>query len=434
MLNKKDLFILPVMIGGIFYSVTANALSLEKAVLKSLKDNPEFVTQTHQQKISEDTVSKSNSGYMPRLDFNAAAGYQYSPHAINKKSTPLNGALVLTQPIFSGLSTVYSVEESEEESKQEFLKTFSTAEQISLAITQAYLEVLRTQETLKLSEENLNAHERLEVDIKDRYTNGVSNRSDLTQMEGRTSLAKSNVMIAVNDLEDAKANYEALTGFEIDSFEKPEPDMGLVPIKRKQALEMAAIEHPLLKAAKRTISASLAQYEGTKSPYMPNVDVVLKAAWDDEDVTAGIGRDDGYSAKVVMNWNLFRGGEDKVNRQIASSQVNVAKSTRDNTYRQVMQEVRLAWAAYTSASRQKTFNDEHAGYSKETKALYEQQYKVNKRTLLDVLDIKNELFRAKTAYISSDYAELAAKYRLLRSTGQMLKSINLEGFVSSVDE
>jgi len=289
---------------------------------------------------------------------------------------------------------------------------------------------LRTKETVELSQLNLDTHLRLQKDIKDRFTNGVSNRSDWTQMEGRTALSQSNLITATNNFEDAKANYEALTGFAVDEFEKPVPDVNLVPEQRQQALQTAEKEHPLLKAATETIDAATAQYKGSKSPYMPKVDLVLKSEWDDTDVGNQQVRTDGYSAKVVVNWNLFRGGADKANRKIANSQVNVAKSPRDNTHRQVMQEVRLAWAAYNEAIRQKEFNKQHVGFSKETQDLYEQQFKVNRRTLLDVLDIENELFRARTAYIAADYAELSSKYRLLRSTGQMLKALDLVDYIN----
>jgi len=87
-------------------------------------------------------------------------------------------------------------------------------------------------------------------------------------------------------------------------------------------------------------------------------------------------------------------------------------------------------AISNAAIRQKGFNKQHVGFSKETQDIYEQQFKVNRRTLLDVLDIENELFRARTAYITADYAELSAKYRLLRSTGQMLKALDLVGYIN----
>ena len=429
-LNKKNRLLTIAIAGLVLHSASSQALTLEQVVSKALKENPDFVTQTHQQQISEESIAISNSGFLPKLDLKAEAGYNKAPYTVsNKDQVPVTGSVTLTQPIYSGLSTVYDVDRTEAELRQESLKTFSTAERVALAITQAYLEVLRTKETVELSQLNLDTHLRLQKDIKDRFTNGVSNRSDWTQMEGRTALSQSNLITARNDFADAKANYEALTGFAIDEFEKPFLEASFMPEKRALALEVAAKEHPLLKAATETIDAASAQYKVTKSPFMPKVDVVLKSQWNDSDVGNQQVRTDGYSAKMVVEWNLFSGGADDANRKIASSQLNVAKSTRDNTHRQVMQEVRLAWAAYDAASRQKEFNQQHVTFSKETQDLYEQQFKVNRRTLLDVLDIENELFRARTAYIAADYAELSSKYRLLRSTGQMLKALKLTAYL-----
>jgi len=431
-MNKKNILLTTAIAALMIQSATSYAVSLEQVVSDALKDNPDFATQTHQQQISRDRVTKSKSGFLPSLDVSGRTGPRrnHSSDKRDRDQVPSSAAIILTQPIYSGLSTVYDTERTEAELREEALKTFSTAEQVSLAIAQAYLEVLRTKETVELSQLNLDTHLRLQKDIHDRFANGVSNRSDWTQMEGRTALSQSNMITAINDFEDAKANYEALTGFAVDEFEKPVVDANLVPEERSQALKDAAQKHPLLKAAKETVEASLAQYKGTKSAYMPKVDLLLKSEWDDPDTGFPDERDDSYSAEIVVNWNLYHGGADQANRKIARSQVEVAKSTRDNTHRQVMQEVRAAWAAYDSSRRKKEFNQQHLTFSKETQDLYEQQFKVNRRTLLDVLDIENELFRASIAYITADYAELSSKYRLLRSTGQMLNALHLTDYIA----
>ena len=57
--------------------------------------------------------------------------------------------------------------------------------------------------------------------------------------------------------------------------------------------------------------------------------------------------------------------------------------------------------------------------------VYNEQLSLGKRTLLDLLDVQNELLRAKVAHVSGRYAERLAEYRVLAATGQLLDSMGL---------
>jgi len=422
-MNKN--YIKIVIVYSLLQTSLSSATTINDAISQSLNNNPDLITQQHQYNISIDSITKANTGFQPSIDVRAEAGFEQDPNRVDQDLSPVLGSITTTQPLYSGLSTVNDVARAEAESKQEYLRTSATAQKISFSIAQAYLEVLRTQEIVDLSKLNLETHFRLEKEIKERYDQGVSNRADYSQMEGRTALSQSNVIAAVNNLEDARANYEALTGVAVDGFIKPSLTNELLPSEKQQALDIALLEHPLIRAADETINAAKAQYKGTDSPFRPSVDLQFKAEWG-EDIAGLSTSHEEYSAKVVVNWNLFQGGRDQINKKIASSQINVAKSTRDRTLRQVFQEARLSWAAYDAAVRQKGFQQDHVDYTSETQKLYEEQFQVNRRTLLDVLDIENELFRARSAAVSADYAELIAKYRLYTSMGRMLKAVKLE--------
>jgi len=71
------------------------------------------------------------------------------------------------------------------------------------------------------------------------------------------------------------------------------------------------------------------------------------------------------------------------------------------------------------------FLEAHVKSTEEVLVVYNEQLSLGKRTLLDLLDVQNELLRAKVALVSGRYAERLAEYRVLGAIGQLLDSMGL---------
>ena len=406
-----------------------NAMTLEKAVKESLQTNPELLAQDQRYRISGQRIDQANTGYKPSVDLRAGAGRQRTENSFSTAGksvelNPLQTSLVLTQPLFEGFKTKHGVASSEATYRAERLQTLTKAEQISLQVAQSYLDVLKTEEIVKLADRNLKVHDELYKQIKSRFDKGASDKADMSQVEGRIALANSNYLSSLNNLEDAKANFEAVAGFPASDFNRPSVNAELIPASRDDALTIAAKEHPLIQSSRQNVKSSQENYEGAKSPYMPKLDLELNGSWN-EDNNGISGTDNQLTALVVLNWNLYQGGFDSAERKIALSQVDASKSESNQVLRDVSQEIKLAYAALESTKRQKRFRQEHVVFSKETRRLYKLQFDSGKRTLLDVLNTENEVFNSSTSYVESDYANLSAQYRILTATGRMLSAINI---------
>ncbi|MAF98723.1 MAG: hypothetical protein CMH26_08820, partial [Micavibrio sp.] len=57
---------------------------------------------------------------------------------------------------------------------------------------------------------------------------------------------------------------------------------------------------------------------------------------------------------------------------------------------------------------------------------YKDQFNLDRRTLLDVLDAQNELFVSRSNTINSEFLEVFAVYRLLALKGALLPSLEVE--------
>ena len=414
---------------GVMLSAQAQAISLEQAVKEALQTNPELLLQDQQLRISGQRAEQAVSGYKPSLDLRAATGWQRTDSTFTNQNNeidlnPVETSLVLTQPLFEGFKTMHDSASTEEAYYAERLQTLFKAEQISLQVAQSYLNVLKTNEIVKLAERNLKVHDELYKQIKKRFDKGASDKADMTQVEGRIALANSNHLASLNNYEDAKSNFEAVAGFPANGFKRPSVDNTMIPESREQALDIAAKEHPQILSSRKSVKSAQESFEGSKSPYMPKLDLELKGAWNEDD--NGVeGTHKELSALVVLNWNLYQGGFDSADRKIALSRVDASKSASNKVLRDVLQEIKLAYAALESTKRQKRFRQEHVVFSKESRRLYKLQFDAGKRTLLDVLNTENEVFNSSTSFVESDYSYISAQYRILTATGRMLAAVKI---------
>jgi adhesin transport system outer membrane protein len=124
-----------------------------------------------------------------------------------------------------------------------------------------------------------------------------------------------------------------------------------------------------------------------------------------------------------MRYNLYNGGSDSDNIERTAYQLSKSKDFRDRAYRQVEEGLRLSWNALDLTLQQREFLIDHVDAASNTVIAYEKQYKIGKRTLLDLLNTENELFEARKEYVTAQYSELYAKFRVLNASGVLLPSL-----------
>ena len=127
-----------------------------------------------------------------------------------------------------------------------------------------------------------------------------------------------------------------------------------------------------------------------------------------------------------MRYNLLNGGRDSARKQETAYLINQAAEIRNNTHRQVEESVRLSWNALETVDRQMDYFRLHVASSEKSRDAYQQQFRLGKRTLLDLLDSENEVFVSSQALVNAEYDQLFAMYRIINSMGALLKTVNVE--------
>ena len=413
----------------LFIGISTNASSqtLEQAVSLTVINNPEIKAAFNEYQSKYYDAEASEGAYLPQLDLDAGIGHESVDLAsgIENDLTRKEATLSLTQLIWDGNATINDMSRTAADAESVRYQLLSDASDIALEVSRIYLDSTKAFEILQLSEANLAIHKEIHRDIKRRVESGIGSTADLSQVEARIAKAHGNLIAAQNNLFDSHTQFKRLVGQAPQGLIFPRADEMALPLTLTEGLEMANNNHPVIKIAQVDVDSARFQYQQRKGNYYPTISVEASQIWRDD--AGGIeGSSDEFAAMLRLRYNLFDGGSDQDQAESAAYQLNKAKDFRDRTFRSVEEGLRLSWSALDLTVQQKEFLADHVDSASETVIAYQKQYRLGKRTLLDVLNTENELFEARKGYIDSKYDEQFAKYRIFNATGVLLDALRVD--------
>lgn len=410
----------------------ANADTLQEAVDATVKTNPDVLAATHERQAVSKEVDQAKAGYYPTLDLAVGTGWEMtdnpSTRASGRGEVHLNrdeASLNLRQMLFDGFETPNEVDRQEARTNSRAFGVFSAAENTALDAVLAYHNVLRQQKLVELAQTNLEAHQRTHDQIMLRAERGVGRKADMEQSLGRLALAEANLKSEQANLRDAETAYIRVVGMPPSSLSLPDSPISMLPASVDEAIATAIENHPTLRLANYDVESAQAQHATAKAPFYPDLHFELGTRAD-HDIDGQEGKDKDITAMLRLRYNLYNGGRDSARREETAFLINQAAEIRNNTHRQVEESVRLSWNAWQTLNAQMPAREQHVQSSEKARDAYQQQFSLGQRTLLDLLDSENEVFRARTALVNTRYDELYAMYRILNSMGMLLQGLNVE--------
>ncbi|BAN69690.1 TolC family outer membrane protein [endosymbiont of unidentified scaly snail isolate Monju] len=409
-------------------------VTLNDAVREALATHPDVRVQSNELQARAQQIEQAKAGYKPRIDITAAGGWEWNDNAATRNAGYKDGRSLirkeagarLSQMLFDGYATDSEVARQQARYESVARRPEGVSQNVALDAIKAYLDVLRHRELLRLSEDNLQAHRRTESQIRLRYKAGIGSSVDLDQVSGRRSNAEASRLSDLVNLKDVETRYLRTVGMPAPA--ELQPVSGLernLPMSLAEAMEIALAEHPTLRSAKADVKAALAQHEAARQNDYPKLDLELGSNWgDDQNGLKGTNKD--LSALIRLRYNLYSGGRDRARKAQTAHLLNEAKEVRNQTYREVVESLRLAWSAYQATRSQLGSLIDYVRATTATRKAYEKQFNIGKRTLVDLLNIENELFEAKRSLVETRYDNLYAQYRILAGMGRLLGVLGAE--------
>lgn len=409
------------------------SISLQQAVATGLATNPEYGVVAASRRATDEELEQGRALFLPSIDFSADTGFEHSddpgtragPGDDEENLYRYETSLTLTQLLFDGFDAHYEVQRQKARVKSAANRVRETAELVGLAIVESYLEVLRQRHLLVIARQNVAEHISILDQIEESVNAGRSTRADLEQARARLAQARATESSTRESLRIAEAQYRREVGSAPGQLTLPVTPYDALAEDVSKEVEKALAHSPTLDIFAADIEVAHAEALQTRSTFYPEVDLQLNAR-QGNDLGGVEGEDRSASALVVMNWNLYRGGADTARSREFLHRQQQSKEERAEAARALENDVRQTWASMISAGERARQFAAQADANVEVVKAYKDQFTLNRRTLLDVLDAQNELFVSRSNTINAEFLEMFAIYRLLALKGTLLPALNLE--------
>ena len=408
-------------------------MSLSEAISMGVMTNPEYGVVAGTRRATDEELNQAEALYMPSIDFSGDAGFEYTDDRFTNNRVGDNdtetlfrneAGLTLTQMLFDGWETKYEVERQENRVQSSAYRVKETAELVGLSIVESFLEVIRQRELIGITRDNVNEHLAIMGLIQEGVDGGRSTQADLEQIKARLASSRAQESTVLQQLRIAEANFRREVGADPRDLVLPAVPVNALTSNIEEEVKTVITSSPTLSIFDSDVRVAYAELNGTGSTLYPQIDLQLNGRTG-ENLGGVEDRDTSASALVVANWNLYRGGGDIARIREFTHRYQVAKERRADTARAVENDTRQTWARMMSAGERASEFAAQAAANTEVVRAYKDQFSLDRRTLLDVLDSQNELFVSRTNTINAEFLEMFSVFRLLALKGQLLPTLDV---------
>ena len=405
------------------------SFTLEEAVDRAVKSYPEVRAAMEERKSQEKKVREEFAGYLPVIDLSVGYGREYSDNPTTRGAnvegqhslslTRGETGLTLKQMIFDGYDVRNQVAEAEAS-----LKAASANEQKAFADTarravNAYSDVVIRQAQLLLVIENVRLHNEILKKVRIKFEGGAGNEADVHQAESRTHLASAGQASTQLMYDAALARFLEIVGAEPpEGMTQPDIPEDQLPASLDEALELAMKHNLELERDRMKVVQEEAKLKSAKANFWPQVDLEIGAT-DNANMSGSPGHSKSAAAMLRMSYNVYKGGADKAGVEGSRSLLAKAQKTLDSTQRSVVERVSETWSKYQSSKERINFLTKHVAVSRKVVSSYHNQFKMGKRTLLDVLNSETELFSAQNTLHFENLTFIKTSYEILDYLGSL---------------
>jgi adhesin transport system outer membrane protein len=414
-----------------------------------MNTNPVVQERLKNYRATQQDLNIAESEYYPKLDFRASFGHTeagamkdsedgaYKHLVQNDAYENYEASLILTQNLFDGFGTTNKVDYQESRILAAAYNYIEKTNDIAFKMTSAYINVLRSYELLQTARENVQINESIFNKVKDLYNAGLTTDSEVKKIESALALSRSNFTVQLNNTRDTEFSFRRVLGRMPDVSTMVKPD---VDVPMPDSIERAALysinHNPSLLVSRYNIKGAQALWKQNEKDYYPKIDLEVSQNYNDaSDRNAFDQPDDRFRARIVLNYNIFRGGADSATSQKNISKINQEVEIQRDLKRQVIEGLDLSWNAYEMIGLQLKDLKEYKDFSAKTLELYKEEYDLGRRSLLDLLAAQNDFINSKSQIITAEYEHLFSKYRILDAMGllPMAVSGNEQDYASRVN-
>lgn len=375
-------------------SAPLRAETLQNTLQTAINRSPTI--KYHQGKVAsaQSSIGEARSGWLPNVSVNT--GNELSN--TNKNNSNDDGktySVKVEQNLFDFGRTGDRVEYAEHSKSAEVHNAYDEAEVLSSKVAETYLNIIKFQQIIDITKKNKTEHINILRLAQARADGGVDSLGDVEQVEVRIKGLEADLSGYEAQLKAAEADFHILVGKRPSGL--TDPDMTVIKAQLASHIRERITESPRIQAMRANKDAASAEYAYTSKSWMPALSVSVSQG---KTTTYG---DNDTLVMLNVNSNIFDGGGAIYRSRGAAQRVESARWNIEKSIEDLSTKVSQMYQEALSQERQINIYAERISHSLEVKSLYHEQYKVNRRSVLDLLNAEQELFQTMNNQINAEF-------------------------------
>ncbi len=405
------------------FSTLAHADDIFTVLAQTYASNPTLQAERAYLRSVDENVALAKSGYRPSLSLQG--GYRDGENKIKKgvgnggEYNNLSGAAVVSQPVFSGFSTVNSVKAADRNVKAAQNNLANIEQNILLSASTAYLDVAQNRAIVELQKNNEELLLKKLDETLERFKVGEVTRTDVSQAQARHSQAVSDRIASEGTLQASIAAYVELIGAEPTDLIEPTQIKNLVPTSYDNALDIALKNNYTIKQAQHLYAARGYEVYANTGALFPTLSLDGSLSRSKSEQEAFDTTTDNAEWGINLSIPLYAGGATRAKIRQSKYLKWQAQEGVLEAKRAVKASVQSAWEYMKSNESQLKAIEAQINANAIALEGVQKEEALGNRTILDVLDAYQELLNSKVNDVKARRTYYVSAMNLLASMGKM---------------
>ena len=423
---SKKFYTLLLFLCSVLVPASAYSITIENALKSSLINNLEIKLEKNNSLAAKESVNQSISSYFPSIILQGSIS---ESEVTNVKSQsgilssgydlePSSASITISQNIFNGFANYYSLIKSKTDLKSQNLIYENKKQEIILATLESYYNVILAEKNFVSFKDNFTAIKKRYNSAQAEFEAGILSKTDVAFAKTRMSAAKIALINSDINYEKAKNIFRDITGVEAK-------DLKFQSIKSKEIFEKEqfienvksgsfAIRLATLDVKSKNASTGIA-----RSSLLPKISLSASQT-EYYDYSSTVDQFDNETINATVTWQIFNSGS-------SLSKVRQAEKFKNSSYINQLMVIRDTLNRANFSHSQYVISSETVDAAKIALESAEFAYngtvieqEVGERTLLDVLDARQQLLNSEIDLFKEQRNEQIIEARLLYLKGDLV--------------
>ena len=391
--------------------------SLPDVVQRALQDYPALTAAQARSNASRAEIARARSQHFPQVGVSATSSHYGSGRPEGVRSSALSPTTRLN--LWSGGRIEAEARRAEALTRAAEHTQAITRDEVALLATEAYLIWAKTADLYELAVRNVHAHQDTLDDIQKISQVDTGRRIDYQQALVR--MENANLALQQRKAEMLQAIERVRRFWPGELQGRPQPiepllgadgPLGQVPASLPQALAQLDDRLPAVARALADVEAAHQAVEQAKGLRWPTVDLSTSRVSDPANPWRQT-----QLTQLQVNMPVYNGGQASAQIEAAVGQLRAAQAASDETRLLARERLALAFQEWVAARSRTGVGASQSAVGDQVVEGYRAQFRVGRRSLLDLLNIQADAFNYRSAARTAFHDERIARARMLAAMG-----------------